>query len=68
MKLTPEEWDDAADLMEQFMAQCEIAFEDHAPHAKKWCVARLDSLRWLATERGEHPRRRRASVKGTATP
>ncbi len=59
MRLTPEQWDDASDLLDQFAQQCEIAFEDHDKDAKVWVRNRLAKLIALADKRGEHPRRRR---------
>ena len=57
MKLTPEQWQDAGDLLEQFSAQCDIAFEDHDKDAKRWVVGRLRKIMDLADLRGQHPRR-----------
>ena len=58
-QLTPEQWGDAADLLDQFATQCEIAFEDHDKDAKAWVRKRLVTLTELADERGAHPRRRK---------
>jgi len=49
--LTEREYDDAADLIEQFQAQCEIAFEDHAVSAKRWVREQMESIRRAADAR-----------------
>lgn len=49
--LTEREYDDAADLIEQFQAQCEIAFEDHAVNAKRWVREQMESIRRAADAR-----------------
>lgn len=41
--LLPEDWDDVADLLSQFAQQCEIAFENHRPNAKRWLAKRLQA-------------------------
>ena len=57
--LTEREYDDAADLIEQFQAQCEIAFEDHAVNAKRWVREQMESIRRAADARtSPRPERR----------
>lgn len=51
MKLTSDEWQDAADLLDQFAAQCEIAFEEHRPKAKRWCLEMLIKYSLIAAKR-----------------
>lgn len=42
-RLSSEDWDDVADLLSQFAQQCEIAFEEHRPNAKRWLARRLQA-------------------------